>query len=115
LKTAIGKERLNRLRRAINSYILAQDDLAENLELLQKYLKKKGIGEISTEVLKKEIKSQLKKRREKKRMEKIETKLFKKDDEEKKIRYGSAFCGNCEMYKDYQKECPYCGDLEITR
>ncbi|MFW5952788.1 MAG: hypothetical protein ACOCSJ_01355 [Candidatus Natronoplasma sp.] len=115
MKTAIGKERLQRLRRAINSYILAQDDPAENLELLQKYLRKKGIGDVSTEVLKKEIKSQIKKRREKKKLEKIETRLFKKDDEEKKFRYGSAFCGNCSMYKDYQKECPYCGHLEITR
>ena len=115
MKTAIGKERLKRLMRAINSYILAQDDPAENLELLQKYLRKKGIGDVSTEVLKKEIKSQIKKRRKKKKLEKVETKLFKKDDEEKKFRYGSAFCGKCDMYKDYQKECPYCGHLEITR
>jgi len=115
VKTALGKKQLKRLRRAINSYILAQEDPTENLELLQKYIRKKGIGDVSIEVLKKEIKSQLKKRREKKRMEMIEAKLFKKDDEKKKYRYGSAFCVNCSMYKDYQKECPYCGDLEITR
>ncbi|MEF8832683.1 MAG: hypothetical protein V5A66_04085 [Candidatus Thermoplasmatota archaeon] len=115
MKTAISKKRRKRLRRAINSYILAQEDPAENLELLQKYLKKKGIGDFSTKVLKKEIQSQIKKRGEKKKLEKMETKLFKKKEEKKKFHYGSAFCGNCGMYKDYQKECPYCGDLEITR
>jgi len=115
LKTAIDNKRLKRLRRAINSYILAQEDPRDNLELLQKYLKKKGIGDVSTEVLKREIKNQIEKKREKNRLEKMETKLFKKDDEKRKYRFGSAFCSNCDMYKDYQKECPYCGDLEITR
>ena len=115
MKTAIDKKRLRILRRAINSYLLAQDDPKENLELLQKYLRRKGIGEVSKKVLKDEINSQLKRKKEKKELEKMETKLFKKEDEEKKFRYGSAFCGNCNMYKDYQKECPYCGDLEITR
>ncbi len=115
MKTAIDKKRLKHLRRAINSYILAQEDPTENLDMLQEYLRKKGFGEVSIEVLKKEIKKQLKKRKEKKKLEMMETKLFKKDDEKKKYRYGSAFCGNCSMYKDYQKECPYCGDLEITR
>jgi len=115
VKTAIDKKRLRSLRRAINSYLLAQDDPAENLELLQKYLRKKGIGEVSKKVLKKEINSQLKRKKEKKKLEKIEAKLFKKEEKEKKFRYGSAFCSNCRMYKDYQKECPYCGDLELTR
>lgn len=115
MKTVIDEKRHKRLRRAINSYILAQEDPDENLELLKEYLRRKGIGQFSTEVLKKEIKSQLKKRKEKKKLEKMETKLFKKEGEKKKFRYGSAFCDNCGMYKDYQKECPYCGDLEITR
>ncbi|MBS3781884.1 MAG: hypothetical protein KGY66_03840 [Candidatus Thermoplasmatota archaeon] len=103
------------LKRAINSFLLAQEDPTENLELLQKYLRKKGIADVSTEFLKKEIESQLEKRKEEKRLKKMETRLFKKENKNKKYRYGSAFCGNCSMYKDYQKECPYCGKLEMTR
>ena len=115
MKTAIDKKRHRRLKRAINSFMLAQDDPTENLELLQRYLHKKGFGKVSKKALKKEISSQLKRKKEKKKLKKMEAKLFKKEDEERKFRYGSAFCGNCNMYKDYQKECPYCGDLEITR
>jgi len=104
-----------RFKRVINSYVLAQDDPGKNLELLKKYLKKKGIADVSIDILKREISSQIKNKRKKKKMSKIETRLFKKEDEEKSYRYGSAFCGNCYMFKDYEKECPYCGKLEMTR
>ncbi len=105
----------NRLRRVINSYILAQEDPTENLELLQKYLKEKGIAEVSTDTLRKHIKNQLQKKRKDKKLKKMEAKLFKKEDEQKKYRYGSAFCEDCGMFKDYKKECPYCGSLEMSR
>lgn len=105
----------NQLKRVINSYILAQDDPTENLEMLQKYLRKKGFGDVSPNTLKKHIKTQLEEQKEKKELKKMEAQLFKKEKEQKKYRYGSAFCDNCDMYKDYKKECPYCGSLEMTR
>lgn len=31
-----------------------------------------------------------------------------------RYRHGSAFCAACRTYKDYRKECPFCGHLEMT-
>ena len=32
-----------------------------------------------------------------------------------RYRHGSSFCPACGLYKDYHKECPSCGHLELTR
>lgn len=106
-----------KLKRIINSYILAQDEPhdEQKLRLLQRYLYTKNIGKVDLDVLKKYIERRLKTKERNKKLKKMETKLFKKDEEAKKIRYGSGFCPNCGMYKDYQKECPYCNKLELTR
>ena len=111
-KKVMDKKRFKRL---INSYVLAQEDPGQNLELLQRYLKAKGIADVSKEVLKQEISSHIKSKKREDRLRKMETRLFKKENEERTYRPASAFCGNCDMYKDYQKECPYCGKLEMTR
>jgi len=106
-----------RLKRVINCYVLAQDDPynKRKIKLLQRYLYQKNIGNVSRRVLKKHISRQLKARKEKKRVFRMETALFNKEREPKMIKYGSAFCPNCDMYKNYLKECPYCNKLELTR
>lgn len=104
-----------RFKRLINSYVLAQDDPSENIELLQKYLKEKKIADVSIDFLKRKISAQIKNKRKEDQLRSMETRLFKKNDEEKTFRPGSAFCSNCGMYKNYEKECPYCGKLELTR
>lgn len=109
---AISKKKF---RRIINSYLLAQDDPTENIDTLQEYLREKGIGEVSKDLIKKEIKRQLEHRKKEKILQMMETDLFKREKEQKKYRYGSAFCPECDMFKDHQKECPYCGKLEMTR
>jgi len=114
LSRAIAKKRLKRI---INSYILAQDNPynEKKLKLLQRYLYSKNIGRINIDVLKKYIKRRLDMTEENKRLKKIEAKLFTKEGKTKKIKYGSGFCPNCGMYKNYEKECPYCNKLELTR
>lgn len=109
--------RSRRLKRIINSYILAQDEPIQEkkLNLLQRYLHQKGIGNVTIKVLKKKIKDQQDHMERDKRLNKMENALFKKEEETKNYRYGSAFCPNCSMYKDHEKECPYCGKLELTR
>lgn len=111
------RSRKRAFKRLINSYIIAQDDPIDNQKLrsLQLYLYQRGIGYIETKDLVKEIKKQQKKMKRNKRLRRIENELFKKGEEKKKYRYGSSFCPNCSMYKDYEKECPYCGKLELTR
>lgn len=105
------------LNRIINSYVIAQEDPIDNAKLrkLQIYIYQRGLGRVETKYLVNQIKKQQEKMKRGEELRKMETDLFKKDDETKKYRYGSSFCPNCSMYKDYEKECPYCGELELTR
>ncbi len=108
------KVRSKSIKRVINSYILAQEEPLDKLRLLQRYLQKKGIADISLKELKTEVKRQMAKDRKDENLSRMEAKLFTRSGESREYKYGSAFCGNCNMYKDYKKECPYCGDLEMT-
>lgn len=111
----MGKNILNvKMKRIINSYIIAQEDPLENIDDLYRYIRKKKISKISKSQLKNLIKNKLKKQK-KDDLKELEAKLFTKDGEPRKNRYGSAFCDNCYMYKDYRKECPYCGKIEFTK
>lgn len=40
--------------------------------------------------------------------------IFTKDGDVPKYRLGAGFCPDCGMFKNYKKECPYCGHHEIT-
>lgn len=104
-----------RVKKVVNSYLLVhKNDPYKKLKLLQKYLKAKKIADISIRELKSVVDKQLKSREFKERLEQIEAKLFTKEGVPKKNKFGSAFCQRCGMYKDYEKECPYCGSLEMS-
>lgn len=102
------------MRRIINSYMIAQDDPMEKIDELHTYIRKKKLSKIKKSTLENLIENKIKKQKEKD-LQKLEAGLFTKRDEPRKNRYGSAFCDNCDMYKDYEKECPYCGKIEFTR
>lgn len=103
------------LKKVINSYLLAHpDDPYEDLDTLKEYLEKKNMGKISLKGLKDFIKNVRREQRKEKKLEEMEAKLFTRDGKPKEFKYGSSFCRNCGMYKDYEKECPYCGHLEMT-
>ncbi len=104
-----------RLHKTINSYVLAQGDQPyKRLKLLQKYLKAKKIGNVDLVNLKKIVDQHIQTMENREKKDKVEAVLFTKEGTPKKNKYGSAFCKRCYMYKDHEKECPYCGSLELT-
>lgn len=104
-----------RLEKAVNSYVLAQgDEPFKRLTLLRNYLKAKKIAELELKELRDMVSRQLKILEKREKKDRVEAILFTKEGTPKKNRYGSAFCRRCQMYKDYEKECPYCGSLELT-
>ncbi len=104
-----------KLRKAVNSYVIAQGDKPYlRLKQLQKYLKATKICNIHIEDLRNMVDNQMKLMENRDRKDRMEALLFTRDGEPKRNRYGNAFCKRCHMYKDYDKECPYCGSLELT-
>ncbi|MFO7791841.1 MAG: hypothetical protein R6W73_02525 [Candidatus Saliniplasma sp.] len=105
----------SRIKKIVNSYLLAHKDKPyKDLKLLQKYLKEKNIADLNIRNLKKMVDNQLRSEQNREKLEQLEAKLFTKEGAPKKNKFGSAFCKRCQMYKDYEKECPYCGSLEMT-
>ena len=103
-----------KLRTALLCYTFAQKDTNENLKDLQDFLLITGIGPVHIEELLKKI--NLIKEQEKKIIHKqnLKAKLFTQDKKIRSFRFGSDFCPNCHMFKNYEKECPYCKYLEMT-
>ncbi|MEW6070758.1 MAG: hypothetical protein AB1485_09090 [Candidatus Thermoplasmatota archaeon] len=103
-----------RLEGALVSYVLAQEDLDLRLEDLKKFLKAINI-EIDLETLRKEVYNTKKCLAKKREYQELEARLFTKEGLVRKYRLGADFCPNCKMYKNYEKECPYCRYLEMTK
>ncbi len=104
-----------KIREIVKSYLMVHREKPyRKLKTLQRYLKKKNIANIKLKSLRDMVKSQIEKEEEMEKIEEMEAELFTKDGEVKNYKYGSAFCKNCDKYKDYEKECPYCGSLEMT-
>jgi hypothetical protein len=45
----------------------------------------------------------------------MESILFSPERPAPKFKLGKPFCPKCTRFKNYRKECPYCGHHEITR
>ena len=81
----------------LDNYILETRNINFGEENLKKYI----------ELIKHEIQVSRKKK-------KVKANLFTKDKKVRKYRFGSDFCPNCNRFKNYEKECPYCNFHEIT-
>lgn len=104
-----------KVQEIVRSYLLVhKDDPYRKLKTLQKYLKKKKKAKIKLKTLRDIVDAQLENEEKQKKLDEMEAELFTRDGDVKNYKYGSAFCRNCDMYKDYEKECPYCGSLEMT-
>ena len=103
-----------KLRASLLSYTFAQDELDENLNELQTFLTETGIGIVDINELQEKL-NRIKIEEEKlKSDQKRMAKLFTRSKQVRKYQYGSSSCPNCHMFKNYEKECPYCKYLEIT-
>ena len=103
-----------KLRTSLLSYTFAQENLDENLSELQAFLRETGIGTININELKEKV-NRIKKEEEKlKNDQKRMAKLFTRSKQVRRYQYGSSSCPNCHMFKNYEKECPYCKYLEMT-
>ena len=110
-KSQIDNEKL---RASLLSYTFAQEDLDENLSELQAFLRETGIGTININELKEKV-NRIKKEEEKlKSDQRRMAKLFTMSKQVRQYQYGSSSCPNCHMFKNYEKECPYCKYLEMT-
>lgn len=99
----------------IMSYALAHGENPEStLEELTRYLSAR-VEAVASDTVRGEVKTALNRIESPKKNVEVLAKLFKKDGSVRRYRYGSGFCPTCGMFKDYHKECPYCGHHEFTR
>lgn len=113
MKSKESEQPDNHLEGIIVSYVLSNDDIEKNIEFLRKYLSKKGIN-IEIEKLKDSVLNTKNVIESKEKILHDNAILFTKDDKVRDYKFGSGFCPKCKMFKNYDKECPYCGYLELT-
>jgi hypothetical protein len=103
-----------RFESSLVSYVLAQDNLDSHLQDLRKFLLEINI-KLDLESLRREVYKIKEKLQKPRKFLELKASLFTKDRYLRKYRFGSDFCPSCKIFKNYEKECPYCGYLELTK
>ena len=108
------KSPLNFYGGVITSYVLAHRDNPEKyVTELARYVLQRIKG-ITAESVRQEIKRVIERMDEPRKEAALKANLFTKNGKVRKYRFGSDFCEKCGMFKNYEKECPYCSHHEIT-
>lgn len=105
----------NELRAILESFIAGQEKIEkQNIQELTEFLNKQYNKELSTDSVNEQVNEILENNRQIQLNRKQLARLFTIDKQVRAIRFGSGFCPNCHMFKNYDKECPYCQFLEMT-
>lgn len=107
------------LKSVITSYLIAHargERRSEDMDQLLRFLRSRRLMTGPDEGLDKLVAAEAKKLEAGEREAEALARLFRPDGRPRPeaYRHGSAFCGRCGMYKDYHKECKYCGKLELS-
>jgi hypothetical protein len=104
----------SRLHSILVSYVNAHETEEGSIEELRSYIRSRGLGEIAWEDLRKRI-AMIRDSRQALVFESQQlADLFTPEHEPRIYRFGSPFCPNCHLFKNYEKECPHCSFLEMT-
>ena len=107
------KQELNGVQKALYGTLLSYvkaggtESDTKKLKMLQRYLSEMGFS-TDLDALKFDIADIRSKLDGSRFNEEQEAALFTKGKKPRRYKYGSAFCPSCGMYKNYDKECPYC-------
>lgn len=108
------KDENEKLRAALLSYTFAQKHSETYLQKLQEFLSRSDMKTIKINDLKEKI-DLIKNEEERiKDEQELIAELFTEDKTVRAYRFGSDFCPKCHMFKNYEKECPFCNYLEMT-
>lgn len=103
-----------RLDSILVSFVNAHETEEGNIEELRLYIRSKGLGELSVEDLRRRVASVREARHAAVLRSQQLADLFTPEHQLRAYRFGSPFCPNCNLFKNYEKECPYCSYLELT-
>lgn len=86
----------------------------KDLELLQIYIRDLHKTKVSIEGLDALVLQAREEAKNKAVADEMESILFSTDRPIPKFKLGSPFCVKCSRFKNYKKECPFCGYHEMT-
>ena len=105
-----------KVRKVIRSFAVAHLDgySHSQLEILQAYIQDNMHINYQLETLMKMIKREESSLKKEPVLNNIDSILFSGEQGAPNFKLGSSFCEQCGMFKNYRKECPYCGFHEVT-
>ena len=96
------------------TYAHKEGHTKEDLELLQMYIKDLYNSNVPIEGLHALVEQAKNEEKSKAVADEMESILFSRDRPIPKFKLGAPFCQKCARFKNYKKECPFCGHLEMT-
>ena len=104
------------IRKVIRSFAVAHVDgySHSQLEILQAYIQDNFHLDYKEDKLMKMIRHEESSLKKEPVLRNIDSILFSGEGGAPNFKLGSSFCEQCGMFKNYRKECPYCGYHEVT-
>ena len=96
------------------SYAMANQEPMRNIEDLHFFMQSQGITDISLPRLKIMVCRAVNNVRMEMIAGPLRAKIFTKDGKGRKYQFGSVFCPDCGVFKNYSKECSFCGHHEMS-
>ena len=103
------------LETIIISYAMVNEHPKKNLKDLHFYLLSEGIAEISLKELKLMVDKAILNVKMDLIKPSLKAKLFTDKGEMRKYQFASDFCPKCGVFKNYHKECKFCGYHEMSK
>ena len=108
------KHRVN-LDTIVLSYAMVNKTPRKNLKDLHFYLLSEGVADISLKRLRAMVNNTLTNIRMDKIKPSLMSKLFTDDGKLRRYRFASDYCPKCGVFKNYHKECGFCGYHEMSK
>lgn len=96
------------------SYAMVNKEPRKNVKDLQLYLLSEGLADLSLKELKVMVDKALMNIRMDMIKPSLKAKLFTEDGKLRKYQFASDFCPRCGVFKNYHKECKFCGYHEMS-
>ena len=103
------------LNTIVLSYAMVNKEPRKNLKDLHFYLLSEGIADISLKRLRAMVNNTLTNIRMDKIKPPLMSKLFADDGKLRRYRFASDYCPKCGVFKNYHKECGFCGYHEMSK
>ena len=116
MESDLGPDKAKSVTGMIISYVDSggTEDDTQKINKLRYLIMQETRIRVDAEYIRKKVSFLRKEWENKEKLEKTIGDVFGRDLPDPRYRMGSGFCPKCKRFKNFEKECPFCSNLEMS-